>query len=419
MKFNIKRVSELRNKLSSLQDQMKEMYDKVEKRSTGLTPEERDKWNLLNDMKKTISEELDSYEAEAISAAVEADEARSMDNDNGVFTIYKKTAPKNEMRDFVLRNYDVKEEHQKITPGAFIRSMISGPKTDLEKRAVNTGTTTQGGFAVPEVLMATVMDNVRAKSHVLSSGAQTILLDSKNQKMAKIVGDPTTAWVAENGTITASDPTFASVDWSAKKLVANILASGEWMQDAIGSDSVLQRVLEGAIAAQADQVALLGAGTATEPKGIFSYTNASVYSIAPNGAALTNFDPYLELLKVLEDNNAPTPTVAIMSPRTYLAQSKLKATDNQPLQLPPALQGMRFLQTSKIPVNQTQGSSNLASSIFVGNFESLVLGLRLGMTIIPTYQNLASNYQYSFLAVMRADWQPVREQDLGVIKGVL
>jgi HK97 family phage major capsid protein len=107
-----------------------------------------------------------------------------------------------------------------------------------------------------------------------------------------------------------------------------------------------------------------------------------------------------------------------MAPRTWLAQSKLKDTTNQPLQLPPALANMRFLQTSKIPVNETQGTAVNASSIFLGGFENLFMGLRLQLQIIPTYEKVGTNYQFSFLAVTRLDFQPFRDEAFARISGI-
>jgi HK97 family phage major capsid protein len=419
----MKRITDLKTDIALNRSELKKIMDAAAKEKRARTPEEVKRWDDLK-------AEIDLWDQELTSLMDEDERNRRnavaiggpqymTNEENPVFTIQERTKPNGQISDWYLRNHEVPEHLQKITPGAFIRAKISGPKTELEKRAVNETTDSQGGFYVPEVLMSKIMDNVRAKSHVLSSGAQTILLDSKNQKMAKIIGDPTAAWVAESGTISASDPTFDSVDWSAKKLVSRIDVTGEWLQDAMNADKAIQMTLEGALSGELDRSALIGSGSGEEPLGIFGYSNVNVYTMDANGAAIEDYDPFLEVIKLMYDDNSETPNTAIMAPRTWLALSKFKDQQDQPLQLPPALKNLAFKQTSKIPVNQTQGSSSAASSVFLGGFENLYLGLRLQMQIIPTFQLVATKYEFSFLAVLRADWQPLRDQAFGIIKGII
>lgn len=421
---NPKRTMDLKYEIGQKEKRMAEIMEKCEAEKRARTAEEKTEWRKLKDELNELKEELndlEDYHADMAKRGkpVRANQIEDADDNNPTFTIQERSKPIGQMSDWYLRNNEVPEALQKITPGDYIRARISGPKTDLEKRAINTGTDSEGGFYVPEVLMAKIMDNVRAKSHVLSSGAQTILLDAKNQSMAKIVGDPTAAWVAENGDITASDPTFASVDWTAKKLVARVDASGEWLQDAVNAGRALQLTLEGSLAGELDRAALIGSGTGEEPEGIFSYSNVNTYSMGTNGAAITSYDSFLEAIKLMYDDNSETPNTAIMAPRTWLTLNKFKDSTNQPLQLPPAIRDMAFKQTSKIPVNQTQGSASTASCIFLGGFENLYLGLRMQLEIIRVPLLMATKYQMSYLAVMRGDWQPLREQAFGVIKGII
>ncbi len=345
-------------------------------------------------------------------------------DENSVFTYYKKSkeedpTSRNAVANFVRKNFDVHPEVDKLSPGEYIRAILGGPKTKNQERALSEGTNSAGGFTVPAITSAMILDNVRAKSHVLRSGAQVVLLDSNQQTIAKITADPTVAWLAENAAITASDATFGAVPFAAKSLKCTVKASFELVQDSLNLGKAIDMSLTGAFANEIDRVAIQGAGTSTEPKGIFNYTSPSVLSMGTNGAAITSWDTLIDAIKVMLDNNCDVPNAAIMHPRTWQALMKLKDTTNQYISLPKTLQGITFNESSKVSIAQTQGSSSVASSIYMGGFENLFYGQRLQTTIIPTNESLASNGQFSFVCIARGDFQPYREQAFGLIKGIL
>jgi hypothetical protein len=80
---------------------------------------------------------------------------------------------------------------------------------------------------------------------------------------------------------------------------------------------------------------------------------------------------------------------------------------------------MSFKESSKIPINQTQGASGaVASSIFLGNYNSLVMGVRLGMEVGFT-PIAADTLKYSIFCAFRGDFVAENEASLGVIKGII
>src|SRR5690606_31147851 len=97
------------------------------------------------------------------------------------------------------------------------------------------------------------------------------------------------------------------------------------------------------------------------------------------------------------------------------------ASDELPIPPPWALSFMnngenfKFFQTSKVV--QTEGDEGNNSTIFVGGFPSLNLGVRLQAEIILTPVS-ASTYGYDMLAVFRGDWQCERVTDLCLIEEV-
>jgi hypothetical protein len=68
--------------------------------------------------------------------------------------------------------------------------------------------------------------------------------------------------------------------------------------------------------------------------------------------------------------------------------------------------------------NRTQGSSNVASNAYIGNFDYLSLGVRLGLEVQFVNTDAATNSS-DILAVFRGDFASPYAGALGKIVGIL
>ena len=178
--------------------------------------------------------------------------------------------------------------------------------------------------------------------------------------------------------------------------------SRELLEDSINIGDILTGALANALALELDRVALLGSGTAPEPRGIFNTSGILSQSQGDNGAALTGFGPLVTAWGALAAENC-APNAMVMAPRTRTTLGGLLATDNQPLNPPPLIAGVPMLVTSQMPITQTQGTANNASSIIIGDFTRLLIGVRTGLRIELLKERYAENMQYAFVAHLRAD----------------
>jgi HK97 family phage major capsid protein len=121
---------------------------------------------------------------------------------------------------------------------------------------------------------------------------------------------------------------------------------------------------------------------------------------ALNGA-LANYSKLIEARKGIKTANAGPITAIVMHPRDYGPLAGLTATDNQPLLMPPALNGIRMLQTSALQIDA--GSGNNESNIVVGNFNHCLIGMRHDIRIEVLRELYANTHQFGFVAVMRFD----------------
>ncbi|MGH7393941.1 MAG: phage major capsid protein, partial [Candidatus Rokuibacteriota bacterium] len=267
------------------------------------------------------------------------------------------------------------KEFGELRLGDVLRALITGPRTELEKRVLSEGTDSAGGFSVPDILMARWIDRLRNALVIVRAGAVTVPLTSDVVKIARLAADPTAAWRAENAAVAESDPTFEAVTFAPKSLDVFTKVSRELLEDSINIGEMLEVTLVRSFAVEVDRVCLHGTGTAPQPRGLRNITGLNEVSQGTNGAALTSYDPIINLLEALWTDNVTAIGAAIMAPRTLATIAKLKeATTNAPLARPPVLADLPFLQTANVSITETQGTANNASTLFVGDWPMLMLG---------------------------------------------
>jgi HK97 family phage major capsid protein len=305
--------------------------------------------------------------------------------------------------------------------GDFIKAMVL-PSGNPEIMA---GLSEAGGIAGGDVsvnvnLLAPVIDLMRAKTVCIQAGALTVPIETELTNIVRVAADPTPTWRSEAAAVTSAQPTFERVQFAPKSLAVLVKVSQELLEDSINLNEALMQCFAGAFAVELDRVALLGTGTAPQPHGISGTTNVGSVSMGTNGAALTNYDPFINAVSALLTANAQMPTAAIMSPRTLTNAAKLKDTLGQPQRRPDLIQNLPFLSTTSVPNNQTQGTSSLASEAIVGDFTQLMFGIRNSLRIRLLQERfLGDTLEFGFLAYLRADVQLRHPQSFCEVVGIL
>lgn len=302
------------------------------------------------------------------------------------------------MADWARERSNVADEYRGLSLGGYFRAMTLGAKTDAERRALSEGTDSAGGYTVPDILSAQLIDLLRARTVAITAGARTIPLTSDTNYIAKVAADPTPAWRAEAATIAESDPTFGRVTLTPRSLAVIVKVSRELLEDSLNLQTELPRVIAAAMAVELDRVAFFGTGTAPQPRGIVNTTG--VNTIAHN-AALSDFSPLVSArTKVLEANAAGV-TAFVMSPRDEGNLANLKDSTAQPLRQPKAIEDMPFLTSTSFPTNGGVGLNE--STIVTGHFPHLLIGIRNNIRVEILRERYADTHQYGFVAHMRAD----------------
>lgn len=289
-------------------------------------------------------------------------------------------------------------QYRSLSVGSYLRAMVTGPQTDMERRALSEGTDSAGGYTVPEVLSARLIDRMRAASVLTRAGAQTVPLTSQKNYIATLNDDPKPGWRAELGPVKVSDMSFGRVEFEARSLAVLVKVSRELLEDSLNIESILPNVLATAMAQELDRVALFGSGNAPEPKGVANFTGLTPTSYA--GGVLSGYAPLIRARTALRNINSDV-SAYVMSPRDEGALAELVDVSGQPLNVPQAIASVPMLTTSKVPVNL--GANADESMILAGEWSKLMIGIRSNIRIEIVKEAFAETLEYGFLAHLRAD----------------
>jgi HK97 family phage major capsid protein len=215
--------------------------------------------------------------------------------------------------------------------------------------------------------------------------------------------------------------TFDRVTFTARTLVRLITLSVELFEDADpSSEGVIARSFAAQMALELDRVALLGTGTAPEPRGVLNQSGVTLTAHGANGTGITTttaYDWHLDAAGAVRAANF-TPNAHIQAPRTSTSLSKLReATTSAYLAPPSGL--LPVLVTRTIPINVTTGTSTDTSYVFTADWSQLMVGMRTDFNLRFLGERfIADNLQYAFLAYLRADVQLAQPAAFVVDTGV-
>jgi HK97 family phage major capsid protein len=325
---------------------------------------------------------------------------RTEDRDGGERQAFA-IKPEERMTDWARHNGA--EDPDGVTTGGLLRAMLVGAKTDAERRALSEGSNGAGGFTVPDILSASMIDRLRAQSVLTRAGARTVPLTSDTNYVARVATDPTTYWRAENAEVTASDPTFDRITLAPKSLMCLVKCSRELLEDSLNLEQMLPQIIAAAMAAEVDRAGLFGTGEDDQPTGLTGLLIGEVALNAKLSAhARGSYGPLVAARTQILTANAGEPTAIILHPREDGALVGLVDGIGNPAQAPARIASIPQLTTTAIPVNLGDGTNE--SSIIVGNFRHMLIGLRNEIRIEILKERYAEFHQFGFIAHLRVDF---------------
>lgn len=415
------KLAEIRERRTTVQTEMRKLYDTAEAAGEDLSGDKLEKWESLKKEEADLAAKEERAQArDALDRT--AQDARQVESRDAVELRAGEVrilTPEQRMADLYARR-----DGEPLSAGRAICGLLSGnwAGAEAERRTMATNSSPAGGYLLSDELSAMVIDKARNASVLIAAGAGTIPMTSATLRIVGISSDPTAAWRGEGATISESDGAFNALNLSARSLAALVRCNVELLEDAPSFQATIEAQLSAALALEIDRAGLYGTGT-VQPWGLRTYDNVNETSMGNNGAALTDYDVFLEGLKKVEDYNGAA-TAAIFAPRTKLALAKLKtgiSGDLTKLTPPADYLALRRLVSNQVSVTETQGSATTASTAFLGDFTQMAVAIRSNIQIEASKvadTTFAKN-QILIRAIMRADIAILRPAHFCRIVGIV
>lgn len=285
-------------------------------------------------------------------------------------------------------------------------------------------TTGSGAALVPTTWSANIIDRARNAAQVLAAGTEVVPMDSKVVQIGRLTTDPTSAFRAEGSTITASDPVFDSVTLTATSLTCLTVASMEYLQDAIGADSVIEDAIGKSMGLALDLNCLYGGITSgaeglnlptpPAPRGILANLlanlPANVLGAQTNGTVPTAATPWNEILSLIYTprRSNEVPNALLWPVRLQQGYAQRYDTLNQPLRQPDDVAAIEKLSTNQLASGMTQGTGTNMCDAVCGDFTKAILGQRLDFQVRVLTERYADAGQVGIVSYWRGDFQLAR-----------
>jgi HK97 family phage major capsid protein len=317
-------------------------------------------------------------------------------------------------------------EDEPMSMGRLLYGMASGDwaNAQAEQRAMAEGSPGAGGHLVPTPIAGTIIDLARNMARVVQAGALVVPMVSASVKYPRLLDPFVPAWRAENSPVTERGMTFDAVTLNAKSLAGFVRISVELDDDAVQVPGVVEMNMAKGFAAEIDRAALRGSGTGQEPlglRGAGSLVPVTALAGAGNGSIPTNYDFLLDAVQVIRAANFE-PNAAIAAPRSLTTLSKLHeggTATGAYLAPPPALSNFPIYPTNQVPTTSVKGTANNASDVFVGQWNEMVIGVRIAVRMRILTERYADYNQVAVQADWRGDVGILQPSAFNIIEGIL
>jgi HK97 family phage major capsid protein len=257
-------------------------------------------------------------------------------------------------------------------------------------RSLSSGSAAAGGILLPETMAPDIVDILRPTTTFLQGEPIMVSMPTGSYKQPAGASGATAAYRREGAPIPVSQPTFRSINMTAKLLSGMVLISDQLIRYSLGSvQTWVENDLSQAMGLAMDQAAYRGDGLYDSPLGItrvggiFRQPVATATVTNPTAAAINQDARRLELQ--LEGNGVPMIRVEWrMHPRVFgYLKDLLDGNGNRSYpelsQPEPYWRGFRVRTSSQIPANLGDGTNE--SEIYLIAFGHVLFGNAMAMQL--------------------------------------
>lgn len=322
--------------------------------------------------------------------------------------------PRDSFADAVARTTG--EHHARLPSTSLacvVQGMVTGDHRPMERAAqaggfnasLLTGADPDGGYFVNPSLAGQMIDHARARSTAIQAGTRTMPMDSPEVRLVRVENDPEFQFTGEGQEMNESSPPFGMVRMVAKKLAVAIPVSAELLEDAIGLQAELDRLLGESIGASLDSSIYTGDGQKGSFTGILAAKHVQEHAATlPN---LVSWDDLLEAQFLLDQANLGMEAQLVLPPTMAKQLRGQKDTEGRYIAPPSDMADLKPAVSTNLP----------ATSGVFGRFIEGILGIRSQLTIMVNPYVLAKRDMYLITAKWRGDFALTRPQGLVKLTG--
>ncbi len=247
-----------------------------------------------------------------------------------------------------------------------------------------------GSLIGTEHMASQFIDALRPEVQVMQLGARVLPGLRENVSIPRMPAGTSAEWIAEDAAATESTPNFDSVSLTLKQLSARTRMSRRQIKQSLPAlDAVLQNDLRREIAIAVDRAAIVGVGSALEPRGILNTPGVGTLGADSADGRQISWKAVTSLMAQVEDAGAPMQSLAFLSnPKVkakLLATAKFPNSDSAILTTSGSglsIAGHTAAFTSLVPSNFTLGSGTDLSALIFGAWSELLIGQWGGIDVI-------------------------------------
>ena len=306
-----------------------------------------------------------------------------------------------------LPGYDVKGDPY-TDLGEYLRATATNDwsKTHYDpvqiSRAQSESVGSEGQFMVPIGLSSEVLDLARANMVANAAGVRTVVFDTQQFSLPKVVTDGVAVFRNEAATIGEDDVVLGNDALTARALAVLVKASWEVVADAPGLGELVTSTVSQSIARTIDNTILQGSGVAPVPQGIIgSGINVTAAVGSPTWGDLST------AATTVRGNNYE-PSAIIGTPANWESLYNQVDTTGQYIAEPRHLANVPQLSTTQLD----------GSDILVGDFSQVALGVRQQLSILPLKEKYADTGQTAWVFFARLDVAVQRTNSIEHLDGV-
>ena len=256
---------------------------------------------------------------------------------------------------------------------------------ETRKKSISWASGSSGGYWVDsQFLPEEFITNLTAKIVCRQAGCRVLPCVGAPVNIPSKTAGATAYWVAQNGSLTASDQTPGQLQLTPKWCVGRTQISEFLAQSSGGAaEQIIREDLAEVIGLEVDKQMLIGAGTSSKPTGLVNVSSINTVAIGTNGGAITMALLHSMLYECEKDNVPEAGLCWVMHPRTWnvIRQFAINSETNHyminpnpTVQEPRSILGYPVYRSTQLPINLTKGSGTALAYVILVNMKDIILG---------------------------------------------